>query len=265
MSSWYKNGPEFRVRGWFSVSSFYRLSCRANPSGIIALRLPVRSIVAALALQLIFFSDIINATQSYRPGEHMQFDFSMLHRKILKQLIVLALLFISFLPTVHSFASGLSYIPCDCLNEPCSCFIQEGDEGNFVKEIIKLLTKKKYLPKKFTPKTIFNADVTKAVKQFQKDNNLMPTGTMDDDTLTLLIWDMLPEKLDRVMPLVSGKPSTYPDTVYIPTDGGKKRHATRECCNMEDPRKVSIRNAEEIGFDACKIKYCERYVELTLH
>ena len=91
------------------------------------------------------------------------------------------------------------------------------------------------------------------------------TGTMDDDTLTLLIWDMLPEELDRVKPLISGDPSTYPDTVYIPTDGGKKRHASEFCCNMKDPRMVSIRNADKVGFDACKIRDCERDQEKTMH
>ena len=88
---------------------------------------------------------------------------------------------------------------------------------------------------------------------------------MDDDTLTLLIWDMLPEELDRVMPLLSGKANTYPDTVYIPTDGGKKRHASEQCSGMLDPRKVSIRNASAFKFDACKRKGCEAELEMLLH
>ena len=36
----------------------------------------------------------------------------------------------------------------------------------------------------------------------------------------------------------------------------KKRHKKETCSGMEDPRKVSIRNAEYAGFDACKRKGC---------
>lgn len=195
----------------------------------------------------------------------MRSDYSMQHRTALKRIPALVMLFILLsLPITQALSSGSSYIPCNHHGK-CECFIQEDDEGNFVKAIVNLLIKKKYLPKKFSPKTRFTADVTKAVKKFQTDNHLEPTGTMDDDTLTLLIWDMLPEKLDKVMPLIPGVPATYPDTVYIPTDGGKKRHASEFCCNMEDPRKVSIRNAEAVGFDACKIRDCERDAELTMH
>ena len=170
-----------------------------------------------------------------------------------------------FLFATDSFASGSSYIICDCSSSHCSCFIQEGDEGNFVKEIVSRLIKKKYLPKNHSPKTRFSSGVTSAVKQFQIDNHLEPTGTMDDDTLTLLLWDMLPEELDKAMPLVPGSPDTYPDTVYIPTDGGEKRHASPDCCGMYDPRKVSIRNAAKAKFYACKIKGCERDEEKTMH
>ena len=168
-----------------------------------------------------------------------------------KQLISLFLIFVLL----------LSFCTVSYAVKPATLSLKS--TGDNVKSLQKSLISLGYLKGKADG--VFGSKTEEAVKKFQKDNNLEPTGMLDDDTLTLLIWDMLPEKLDRVMPLVSGKPSTYPDTVYIPTDGGKKRHATRECCNMEDPRKVSIRNAEEIGFDACKIKYCERYVELTLH
>lgn len=147
-----------------------------------------------------------------------------------------------------SLASGSSYIQCTCIGH-CECFIQEGDEGNAVKEIIKLLIKKKYLSKG-TPTGMFSPVVTEAVKQFQEDNHLESTGTMDDDTLTLLIWGMLPEELDVA------KPYSRTETVFIPTDGGKKRHKSDKCSGMEDPRKVSIRNAEELKFDACKRKGC---------
>ena len=86
---------------------------------------------------------------------------------------------------------------------------------------------------------------------------------MDDDTLTLLIWGILPNELDKVMPVQRYDPSTYPDMVYVPTDGGKKRHQGPECCDMYDPRKVSIRNAAALRYDACKI--CEVEREKLLH
>lgn len=143
------------------------------------------------------------------------------------------------------YAESKSHIECNCGNKKCTCFIQLNDEGNFVKEIIKLLQKQGYVSKK-TPIGVYSSQIVAAVKKFQKDNYLKQTGMMDDDTLTILIWGMTPEQLDRKMPACN------PNTVYIPTDGGKKRHSNPNCSNMENPRKVSVRNAEAIGFDPCK-------------
>ena len=185
----------------------------------------------------------------------------MKHRKtLLATAIVLTMTLFVSVPL--ALASGTSYIPCECSREPCICFIREGDEGRAVKVVIELLIGKDYLDPK-TKIGQFNADVTQAVLRFQRDNKLPATGTMDDDTLTLLIWDMLPEKLDKAMPTERGKPETCPDMVYIPTDGGKKRHSKPECSKMYDPRKVSIRNAAKLGFDACK--RCETDRERLLH
>ena len=167
-------------------------------------------------------------------------------------------------PIAQAFSSGSSYIPCDCVGSECSCFIQEGDKGDFVRAVVSLLKKKKYLDKK-AENTVFTSETTKAVKRFQTDNKLEPTGTLDDDTLTLLIWDMLPEELDRVKPYVYGDPSTIPNTVYVPVVGGKRRHASSECCDMDHPRKVSIRNAEAVGYKACKIDGCESDLEFLLY
>ena len=162
----------------------------------------------------------------------------------------LILLFAVILATGSALADKLSrsYIPCNCIGH-CVCFIQKDDEGNFVKAIIKELIKKNYLPKK-TPTGRFTDDVEKAVKQFQSDHQLEQTGMMDDDTLTILLWDMTPNELDKITSPHDAK------TVFIPTDGGKKRHIKETCSGMEDPRKVSIRNADIVGFDACKRKGC---------
>ncbi len=162
------------------------------------------------------------------------------------KLIVIVLLIIVAIISSHASAEGNSYIQCDCFPGRCECFIQLGDEGGAVKRIVEVLIDKKYLPKK-TPKGKFSEEVEIAVKQFQTDNNLEPTGTMDDDTLTLLLWDMLPEQLDEI----DGGLEKNCRTVYLPTDGGKKRHRKETCSRMEDPWKVSDRNAEKLGFDEC--------------
>lgn len=168
-----------------------------------------------------------------------------------KHLMVLMILMV--LASVPAFAltESQSYIPDDCGNSDCTCFIQIGDTGGFVKGIIKKLKEQGYLNKK-SKASQFTKEVEAAIITLQKENGLPQTGTLDDDTLTLLIWGMLPQELDAVMPVVHGDPSTFPDMVYVPTDGGKKRHSNPECSDMYDPRKVSIRNAEALGYDACK-------------
>ena len=166
--------------------------------------------------------------------------------KAIKKYLAMLLLFLIVSHTGNISAEGKSYIPCDCLAGKCTCFIQNGDEGGAVKKIVEILITKKYLPNG-TPKGLFSDEVEKAVKKFQADNGLEETGMMDDDTLTLLLWDMLPGEVDQKYG------SAYEDvkTVYIPTDGGKKKHIKPTCSKMKDPRKVSDRNAAELGFDPC--------------
>jgi len=40
--------------------------------------------------------------------------------------------------------------------------------------------------------------------------------------------------------------------VWIPTKGGKKYHSSETCSNMSNPREVTLSEAEENGFTACK-------------
>lgn len=170
-------------------------------------------------------------------------------KKAISRIAILLMVAI-ILSASNSLAIGNSYIECDCPSDYCECFIQLGDEGGAVAVIIENLIERNYLPKK-TPKGYFSTEVETAVKQFQEDNELEITGMMDDDTLTLLLWDMLPEQLDKID---GGLDSTC-RTVFIPTDGGKKRHLKETCSRMEDPRKVSDRNGEKLGFDRCKKCY----------
>ena len=163
-----------------------------------------------------------------------------------------------------AFAESNSYISCDCNIFPCTCFIQYGDEGGFVTVIIQHLQQQGYVDKSI-PTNIFSEEVEQAVIWFQSENGLDCTGVMDDDTLTLLFWGMMPEELDIQQPLRIGDASTYPDTVYIPTDGGKKRHAKPTCSGMYDPRKVSIRNATVAEFDPCGKKGCQKDAEKRMY
>lgn len=45
------------------------------------------------------------------------------------------------------------------------------------------------------------------------------------------------------------------EMVWIPTHGGKKYHSKSSCSNMKDPEKVTISQAKEKGFTACKKCY----------
>ncbi len=156
------------------------------------------------------------------------------------RLALFLLLLLSLLP---SAALASSRIIDDCGESPCVCFLQEGDEGIAVKGVIKLLKKQKYL--NGSP-SLFTSDVTKAVRKVQATYGLDETGFLDDDTLTCLIWGMTADELDEA------KPSSDPDEVWVPTNGGKKRHRLPTCSNMLSPRKMSARNAEALGLDACK-------------
>ena len=166
--------------------------------------------------------------------------------KKIKQLLAVLILFISVLSALSAQSEGKSHIQCDCITRRCECFIQYGDRGGAVKEIIRILKEKKYLSKDISTQEL-NGDVEDAIIHFQEDNKLEDSGQMDDDTLTLLLWDMFPEELDKTN-------NNY-RTVYIPVNGGKKRHLSPSCSGMDHPRKVSDRNAEKLGFDRCKKCY----------
>ena len=45
---------------------------------------------------------------------------------------------------------------------------------------------------------------------------------------------------------------TDENMVWIPTKGGKKYHSSETCSNMSNPREVTLSEAEENGFTACK-------------
>ena len=142
-----------------------------------------------------------------------------------------------------------AHIPCMCGNSPdkCECFIQLGDKGPAVREIVDILINKGYLnnPRK---KTEFTPEVRGAVIKFQTDNNLEATGWMDDETLDALLFDELPD------PSVKYEEERWRDIVFIPTDGGIRYHLDPNCCEMHHPRMITRVNAEKLGISHCGLK-----------
>jgi len=141
-------------------------------------------------------------------------------------------------------SQAFAEIPCQCGLEDCLCFIQLGDEGPAVKFIQNRLISNGYLLPN-DDASVFDEKTLAAVKRFQQDNGLSPTGTMDDETLTLLLWGMLPEDLTAAQPLSSTL------VVWIPTDGGIRHHDKETCSSMFDPRLVSQRNALAMNMLHC--------------
>lgn len=137
---------------------------------------------------------------------------------------------------------------CDCgfdaeKGEKCACYLQEGDIGPFVNGVIVLLKEKGYLAQAHA-RGVFDGEVTQAVMRFQYDMDLTETGVLDHETLRMLVFFGLPEALwpdeaDRML-------------VWVPTDGGEKRHILKECSLMIAPRKISNTNAAALGIEMCE-------------
>lgn len=140
--------------------------------------------------------------------------------------------------------SACAEISCVCMQEDCTCFIQLGDEGMAVEVIQNTLTSHGYLAPEDDAST-YDENTRQAVICFQLANDLTPTGRMDDNTLTLLLWGMLPEALDEASPAISNS------AMWIPTDGGIRYHDMSTCSKMYDPRLVALRNALALGMTPC--------------
>lgn len=138
-------------------------------------------------------------------------------------------------------SGAYAQVACSCGEAPCACFLQRGDEGIAVRGVIALLHEQGYLSS--GKGSAYDADVETAVKAFQAACGLDETGTLDDDTLTFLVFGRSAAELDAR--------EGGGNEVWVPTNGGKKRHKTAACSGMEDPRKMSSRNAQALGIDAC--------------
>jgi len=137
------------------------------------------------------------------------------------------------------FGVAQAEIECSCSAKKCECFVQRGDEGVAVKAIAALLIDQGYMPDKRI--NTFSEEMHNAVMAFQSMHGLDETGMLDDETLTLLIWGLDDESDEEQ------------SVVYVPTHGGEKYHRTITCSSMQNPRKMSLRNA-----DALSIDYCEK-------
>lgn len=143
---------------------------------------------------------------------------------------------ISFICLLLAACSVAAEIPCVCGMDKCQCFIQLGDEGMPVETIQNALVSQGYLAPN-DDASAFDEKTLQAVLKFQEAHHLPLTGMMDDETLTLLLWGVLPEDLGTLEPHSSSL------IVWIPTDGGKRHHDTPTCSGMHDPRLVTQRNA----------------------
>lgn len=141
-------------------------------------------------------------------------------------------------------------ISCQCGKEDCECFIQLGDDGPAVAFIQAALVAQGFLAEN-ADGARFDDHTLQAVLRFQQENHLPTSGMMDDETLTLLIWGMLPDALDAYDP----ESSTV--IVWVPTDGGLRHHARPDCCQMKDPRMVSQRNA--LAMDMLRCGRCKPF------
>ena len=151
-----------------------------------------------------------------------------------------------------------AHIPCMCNNSPdqCTCFIQLGDKGLAVKKIITILIEKGYLVKS-DKNNEFTPEVKQAVIKLQTDNDLECTGWMDDETLNVLLYDVLPDKTEKYT-------AKYWEAIcYVPTDGGQKYHANPACSDMINPRMISRVNAVCLGIKPCGKNTCTPYATLT--
>lgn len=172
-------------------------------------------------------------------------------KQILSFVCILIVLFL----TVDS---AYAHIPCLCNNpqDQCTCFIQLGDKGPAVKEIVKILIEKGYL-KNIAKKSVFTPEVKQAVIQFQSDNQLVCTGWMDDETLDALLFDVLPDSSDKYTE------ESWGSIYFVPTDGGIRYHSDPTCCDMHNPRMISGVNARCLGIKHCGLESCRRSIPLT--
>ena len=139
--------------------------------------------------------------------------------------------------------NALAAVRCTCGVKPCICFMQLGDKGMGVRNVIRMLFDQGYMPR--GTGAVFTEEVHQAVVAFQKAHRLTQSGVLNDSTLTWLIYGMSIKDLERAHPDSDGQ------EVWISTDGGTKFHSNPTCSQMAYARKLSARNAQALGFLPC--------------
>lgn len=111
--------------------------------------------------------------------------------------------------------------------------LKTGSKGQSVVELQERLIELDYL--EGTADGDFGNGTKKAVIAFQKNNDLSADGVAGEQTLTILFSDQ----------------AVRQHWVWIPMNGGEKYHSKSSCSGMENPKRVTYREAIEQGYDAC--------------
>lgn len=81
----------------------------------------------------------------------------------------------------------------------------------------------------------FGSGTKNAVIEFQKNSHIAADGVAGKDTLTVLYSDN----------------AVRQRWVWIPTNGGTKFHSKSGCSSMKNPKRITYREAIELGYDSC--------------
>lgn len=157
--------------------------------------------------------------------------------------LLLSVLLLALLPLALA-----EEIPCVCGQDACTCFMQEGDGCPGLDVLAQCLEEKAAYVRPEKLEAI-SADMTEAVRVFQRDHDLTETGLLDDETLTLLLWDKLPPEMEKE---AAEEERTL---CFVPVRGGERCHKTEQCSGMDHPRRMSLQNALRLGYELCENCY----------
>ena len=128
-----------------------------------------------------------------------------------------------------------------------------GDKGDAVKVLQGKLISLGYLSG--TADGVFGKSTKAAVKDFQKNSNLKVDGIAGAATISALFSDAAIRK-----PAITATPekeapkSSTTRYVWI-TKTGEKYHRTSHCGNTKNARKVTLQEAQDMGYEACQNCY----------
>lgn len=136
---------------------------------------------------------------------------------------------------------------------PTVAALKVGDKGDAVKALQGKLVSLGYLSG--TADGVFGKSTKAAVKDFQKSSNLKVDGIAGAATISALFSDAAIRK-----PAITATPekeapkSGTTRYVWI-TKTGKKYHRTSHCGNTKNARKVTLQDAQDMGYKPCQNCY----------